>query len=202
MSGAASTEPRPPAVSATVRAAARGELPRWARMSAERRAHAARVAALMDEWAAALGLPADERLRWRAAGWLHDALRDAEPAGLRPRLPERFRDFPDPLLHGPAAAERLDGEADAELLDAVRYHTVGHASLGRLGRALYLADFLEPGRDFRPEWRAGLRARMPAGMDAVLAEVIGARIRHLLDERRPIRPETVAFWNAVVGGAR
>lgn len=195
MSAAASTET---ALSPLVRAAADGELPPWARASAPRREHIARVVALLDEWALALSLPEADRLRWRAAGWLHDALREAPPEELRPLVPEELRGLPPLLLHGPAAAERIAGQADDAVRDAVRYHTVGHARLDRLGRALYLADFLEPGRDFSPEWRAELRARMPGELDAVLRDVVAARIRHLLDSRKPIRPETAGFWSALV----
>ncbi|HUH14052.1 MAG TPA: hypothetical protein VMK65_13135, partial [Longimicrobiales bacterium] len=61
----------------------------------------------------------------------------------------------------------------------------------------YLADFLEPGRDFSVEWRASLRQRMPEELDAVLAEVLAARLGHLLEERRAIRPETLSFWNGL-----
>lgn len=196
MSAEASTEPRSPGD--TVRLAARGILPPWARVSEGRRAHIERVVALLDEWAQALRLPDDERERWRAAGWLHDALRDAEVHELSGCVPPEARSFPPPLLHGPAAAELLRGELDEELCMAIRYHTTGHPELGRLGRALYLADFLEPGRDFEEEWRASLRARMPEGMPEVLREVIAARIEHLLELRKPIREETAAFWSRVV----
>jgi HD superfamily phosphohydrolase YqeK len=186
----------------TAAAAVHGELPDWAAAGPQRREHIARVAALMDEWARRLALPEAERQRWRAAAWLHDALREADPAELRRSLPADYHDFPDPLLHGPAVAQRLAGELDAELCDAIRYHTIGHPSLGRLGRALYLADFLEPGRDFLPAWRASLRERMPDELDEVLVEVLDARIRHLLERRKPIRPETAAFWSSVVGVGR
>ena len=199
MPDAVTTEP---GLSPTVRAAARGELPAWAEASAKRREHIARVAALLADWAEAAALDPAERDRWVAAGWLHDTLRDADPERLREEVPERFRGLPGPVLHGPAAAERLAGEADEELRDAVRYHTLGHAGFGRLGKALYLADFLEPGRDFEPEWRASLAARMPEEMDEVLTEVLGARIRHLVERRKPISPETAAFWTAVVGKHR
>jgi 2-amino-4-hydroxy-6-hydroxymethyldihydropteridine diphosphokinase len=93
-------------------------------------------------------------------------------------------------------AARL-GDGDAELAEAVRYHTLGHPALGQLGRALYLADFLEPGRDFEEEWRAELRARMPEDLDGVLREVVRARIQNLLSADRPVRAETVAFWNSL-----
>ena len=185
-----------------LRRAAAGELPVWAVASAARREHIARVAALMDEWAARLGLSEVDRVRWRAAGWLHDSLRDADPEALHAELGTEFSDFPAPLLHGPAAAARLGDAVDAEVADAIRYHTLGHPRLGRLGRTLYLADFLEPGRAFAPEWRGGLRARMPQEMPAVLIEVVAARIGHLLEHRTPIRPETAAFWNMLVHEAR
>jgi HD superfamily phosphohydrolase YqeK len=185
-----------------VRAAARGELPPWAVVAPKRRAHIARVAALMDQWARAAGLHPEDRDRWVAAAWLHDALRDAGPERLRSEVPDALRGLPGPLLHGPAAAERLEGEADDELRDAVRYHTLGHPSFGSLGKALYLADFLEPGRDFEIEWRAELRRRLPEALDAAAVEVVAARIRYLVEGRKPVRPETAAFWSALVGPDR
>lgn len=189
---------------ATIEAAARGELPAWAEASDGRRAHIARVAALMDEWSQALALPEAERVRWRAAAYLHDALRNADPDTLRPLVPEALRDAPKALLHGPAAARRLadDGVDDAELLGAVAWHTLGNATLGRLGRALYVADFVEPGRAFEPAWRATLRARMPGALDAVTREVVASRIRHLLERDMPVRAETLGFWNVLAREAQ
>src|SRR4051794_14615686 len=103
----------------TVDEAAQGRLPAWTQAKPKRREHVARVAALMREWAQALGLTESEVARWSAAGYLHDALRDADPDELRPAVPPAFRDLPRKLLHGPAAAERLAGEADDELRDAI-----------------------------------------------------------------------------------
>ena len=105
-----------------------------------------------------------------------------------------------PRQNGPAAAQRLEGQADGALLQAIRYHTVGHPGLDRLGRALYLADFLEPGREFAAEWRAGLAARVPDDLDGVLVEVLGSRIQHVITARKPLRAETAAFWSSVVTG--
>lgn len=183
-----------------VEAAARGELPDWAEADAARRAHIARVADLMGAWAAELRLPPPERTRWLAVAWLHDALRNADPQGLRVRVPPGMAALPGPLLHGPAAAERLrlDGVGDGELLQAVAYHTLGHPGLGTLGRALYAADFLEPGRDLLNAWREGLRSRLPSDLDGVVREVLGARIGYLVGRGSPLRPETVAFWNVLV----
>ncbi len=159
----------------------------------------ARVAKLLGAWAGRLGLSAEERTAWMALGYLHDALRDAPEAQLRGEVEEAFRTLPGPLLHGPAAARRLEGMLNPALVAAIRYHTVGHPSLDRAGKALYLADFLEPGRDFALEWRGELSLRMPEELDAVLTDVVAARMQHLIEIRKPIRAETAAFWSAIVG---
>lgn len=196
----ASTDDALRLLSPVVREAAEGRLPDWAVVKPARREHIARVTELLRGWAEALHLNAIDRARWAAAGTLHDALRDADEPALRAILGDGYLDFPPPLLHGPAAAQRLLDAADDALLDSIRYHTLGHERLDDLGRALYLADFLEPGRDFAVEWREALRSRMPHELPAVLVEVVAARIEHLLEARKPIRPETAGFWSTLVGG--
>jgi len=183
-----------------VTAAARGELPEWSVARPGRREHIGRVVALLEEWASELRLADAERDRWRAAGYLHDALRDAPPAELRRLVPDSG-DVPDALLHGPAAAERLrrDGVGDEELLEAVAYHTIGDPGFGTLGRALYAADFLEPGRTFLVERRAELRARAPEELDGVVRDVARERIRDQIARGLPLNARTVAFWNTLVG---
>lgn len=183
-----------------VEAAAAGRFPDWTVAGPERRAHARRVADLMATWAAAMGLPRDEADRWCAVGILHDTLRDEEPERLRGTLPREGAGLPDSLLHGPAAAARLrdEGVRDEELLRAIAHHSTGHPDFGPMGRFLYMADFLEPGRRFRAEWRAGLRERAPHEPEAVLREVIRARIAWALERGLAIRPETVELWNEVL----
>lgn len=71
-----------------VRRAADGVLPDWARADASRRSHMTRVAELLAGWADGLALEPAETTRWRALGFLHDALRDAEEPALRTLLGE------------------------------------------------------------------------------------------------------------------
>lgn len=186
-----------------IRKAAKGRLPAWAQVTKSRYAHMARVAELLERWARALGLSKSDRKRWVAAGYLHDAVKTVPAAELVGVVPRDLRGLPGAILHGPAAAQLLkkDGVEDEELLLAIRYHTLGHPELSDIGRALYAADFLEPGRRIRPRWREGLRARMPAELDEVAREIVRARIHHLLRKDRPVQPETFAFWNAMTQGA-
>jgi HD superfamily phosphohydrolase YqeK len=175
-----------------------GVLPDWANVSARRQGHIARVTDLLDQWADSLGIGPDDRIRWKAAGQLHDALKDAP-------LEEQARwagaGWPDPVMHGPACAERLraEGVEDEELLLAVAFHSIGHPALTDLGEHLYLADYLEPGRKHDHSQMERLRARMPAERETVLGEVAVARVRRVLDNRLPLLQPTIGFWNRVVG---
>ena len=164
-------------------------LPEWAQVSPGRRAHIGRVVDLLDSWADAMGVSPKERARWARAGWLHDALRDASLAS--------------PTAHGPAAADRAaaDGERDRGVLDAVRYHTIGYSGWDDVGRMLYLADFLEPGRGQTPDLadRADLVQRVPPERDAVLRDVARRRIEWMLRSGWQLPAETVDFWNSLAG---
>jgi 2-amino-4-hydroxy-6-hydroxymethyldihydropteridine diphosphokinase len=174
------------------------ELPSWACVSEKRRDHIRRVTALLDEWARDLGLDADEARAWHDAGRFHDALRDAPEAELR-RLAGPTTGFTVEMLHGPAAAARLaaDGESRAELLDAIRLHTVGSPTWKRLGRALYMADYLEPGRKFSRADRAYLAAQVPRDFEGTFRQVLRARLEWSLREGMRLYPEAVALWDAV-----
>ena len=185
-----------------VTAASRGVLPDWARAGESRRQHMARVSTLLMEWATARREAPEEILRWMAAGHLHDALRDEDPEVLRGMLDSPFREMPGKVLHGPGVVRRLreEGVEDEELLHAIAFHTLGSPAFGALGMALFAADFLEPGRTLGGEWRRELRQRAPGELGGVVRDILGARIRHLVEEARPLHPDTVAFWNSLSGG--
>jgi len=173
-------------------------MPTWARVSERRLEHIRRVTGLLDEWASALHLSADEAQAWHDAGRYHDALRDAPESELR-RLAGNLPEYTTEMLHGPAAAARMeqDGEARTELLDAIRYHTVGSARWSRLGRALYMADYLEPGRKFSRADRAYLAAQVPHDFDATFRQVLRNRLEWSLREGMRLFPAAVGLWNMV-----
>jgi HD superfamily phosphohydrolase YqeK len=173
-------------------------LPTWAMVGSTRLEHIRRVAALMDEWASTLALSVAERERWLRAAWLHDALRDA-PRGELIRWVD-LPHLPVALLHGPAAAARAetDGEHDAGILAAIRYHSVGWAGWDMVGWALYAADYLEPGRDPGDARRAALAAGFPAEPVKVVRKVAKRRMKQIVRTGSAIPEETWAFWNSLV----
>jgi len=173
------------------------ELPPWAQVSEKRRGHIQRVATLLDSWAAFMNVTPQERKDWHDAARWHDALRDAPKEDLR-RLAGNAPYEPE-MLHGPASAARLvqDGERRANVLDAIRYHTVGSPQWDRTGRALYMADFLEPGRSFSREDRAFLSSQVAHDFDGVFRQVVRMRLVYALNEGHTLFPETVQLWNAI-----
>ena len=178
------------------------QLPSWAQVSEKRRAHIARVTALLDRWAAEMSLTSGEAKAWHDAGLLHDALRDAPEAELRQMVRGTpFADSPAGVLHGPAAAARLEreGETRAGVLLAVRWHTVGNAAWDQTGRALFMADFLEPGRGFLRHDRGFLSSLLPRDFDCVFRQVVRMRLEWTLREGKPLFPESIELWNSVSG---
>lgn len=173
------------------------ELPSWSIVTDKRRAHIGRVVALLRSWAEALVLPPAERQAWVDAGSWHDALRDADEPTLRAATGDHVRPFG--MLHGPAAALRLAalGETRQDVLDAIRWHTVGQSDWSRVGRALYMADFLEPGRSFMQADRAFLATCVPLAFDQVFRQVVRMRLEWAIREGKGLAPETVALWETV-----
>jgi HD superfamily phosphohydrolase YqeK len=173
-------------------------LPQWAIVTPARLEHIQRVAQLAANWADQMGVANSERHRWLRAVWLHDALRDAPVS----ELDRWASDDPGPpeLRHGPASAARAqaEGEDDRGVLDAVRYHSLGLAEWDMVGRILYCADYLDPGRPFDRERRADLAADLPLNPGAVLRAVARARLLHLIQSGWPVLEPTHRFWNSLV----
>jgi 2-amino-4-hydroxy-6-hydroxymethyldihydropteridine diphosphokinase len=174
------------------------ELPAWAQVTEKRRAHIARVTSLLVTWSQEMQLDATEAAAWYDAGRWHDALRDAAEPELRALAPD-LTSYPAKMLHGPAAAARLarDGEKRVSVLEAIRWHTVGCQRWDRVGRALYMADYLEPGRAFARSDRAFLAAQVPHDFDGTFRQVVRHRLEWSLREGNELLPEAVALWNSL-----
>jgi predicted HD superfamily hydrolase involved in NAD metabolism len=101
------------------------------------------------------------------------------------------------LLHGPVAAmlcrEEL-GIQDEDILNAIRYHTTGRPDMSLLEKIVYLADFIEEGRDFFPELPR-LRMLAEQNLTEALTEALGQTLRFVLESGDLIHPMTVHARN-------
>jgi predicted HD superfamily hydrolase involved in NAD metabolism len=124
------------------------------RLSDSRYEHTLRVADTAEGLARAHELDAD---RARLAALVHDSAREIGPDEFLKLAETWHLQVDDPerqspkLLHGPVAAERAKRELgieDGEVLEAVRAHTTGKPGMGPLALVLYVADKIEPARDY------------------------------------------------------
>lgn len=177
------------------------------RLSADAFAHCVRTA----ETAAGLALEygADVDLA-RLAGLLHDWDREIPKRELVAAAMERGMHVTDvehaspKLLHartGAAAVREEFPHLPEEVYSAVEKHTVGAPSMSDVDRIVYLADMIEPGR----EWPGVVELRDSVGA-VTLAELFfrgyAASLHSLITRRKRLHPDTVGVWNGLVAAAQ
>lgn len=94
------------------------------------------------------------------------------------------------LLHsktGACIAKYVFGESD-EVYDAIFWHTTGKADMTLLEKILYMADYIEPNRDF--EGVEELRAMAYADLDKAMLMGIEATIEDMMERGNPIHKNT------------
>lgn len=96
-----------------------------------------------------------------------------------------------------------------EVIEAVRWHTTGHANMTLTERLVYLADYIDESRTFpacvllrRYFWGADPERMTPPERDALLRDTLilsyDLTIRDLLDEGKPTAPDTVNARNELL----
>ena len=109
------------------------------------------------------------------------------------------RKYPKTLhaLTGALVAERIFGE-DPEVVTAIRHHTTGRGNMGLLEKIIYVADYMEPNRDFPGVER--LRELAFTDIDAALKLGLEFTLEHLArlgDEVSPESAEALAWLNSM-----
>jgi HD superfamily phosphohydrolase YqeK len=135
------------------------------------------------------------------AGLLHDLCRTQDNAtllsmarGYGLAVNEAQTAHPN-LLHGPVAAEKCRRELGIEspaVYEAIFWHTSGCPGLGRLGQALYVADFAEPTRPY-PEAAQARELLRKEGFDEALYFVAHSK-RAFLQARGINDPMAEGFY--------
>lgn len=141
----------------------------------------------------------------RLAGWIHDVAKHwsndelltyASAHGLRVTPAERATPS---LLHGAVGyelANAIFGFDDPALREACAFHTTGAPNMGALAKIVYLADMIEPGRDF-PGVDV-LRQEAEANLDSAVLHAVDHTLRHLITKQRQADPRALMFRNALL----
>ncbi len=142
------------------------------------------------------------------AAWFHDCAKEWPKSKMRDVLKgspfklDRLEKKMPALWHphaGAAAAYKEWGVRDEDVLEAIRCHTLGHARMGPLAQALFIADFVEPGRKFKGV-EAARRAADHSLREGVLAKVF-LTLDRLLAKKISIHPRLLETWNAFLAQA-
>ncbi|HUX49390.1 MAG TPA: bis(5'-nucleosyl)-tetraphosphatase (symmetrical) YqeK [Spirochaetia bacterium] len=131
------------------------------------------------------GLCHDFAREWTESSLMETASRDGKPfSSLELQRPM--------LLHGRAAAVILSEQFSFSLhsvLDAIRYHTLGIPGIGGVGKILYIADYIEPGRNaISSQFRAQISGYS-------LNEAVLAVIDHAVGHGKKIAEMTQAMYD-------
>ncbi len=172
------------------------------------RAHVERVLEEALRLASRHGLDAS-KVRPAALG--HDLLRVtpreelvrlATEKGIEPNEAERSEPV---LLHGALAARMLSerfGIEDADVLNAVRYHTTGRAGMSDVEKVVFLADKTEEEElAYYPEWRE-VRELAEEDLDAAMLRALELYLEQARRMGWTLHPDVVAARDAFAQGKR
>lgn len=101
------------------------------------------------------------------------------------------------LLHaiiGVELAQEQFGVVDTGVLEAIRWHTTGHPSMGPIAQVLYVADFAEPTRTH--EGVDVVRELAYTQLSRAVHHVANYKIQHLLEKGVMIHPNTLHTYNS------
>lgn len=107
------------------------------------------------------------------------------------------------LLHaklGVYYAEHKYGVTDKEILDGILYHTTGARDMTPLAMAVYLADLLEPTRDF--SGIEEMRKLAKQDMEKAMMRAYAQTIRYLLEYDLLIHPNCIYGYNQLAAKYR
>ncbi|MGF9963238.1 bis(5'-nucleosyl)-tetraphosphatase (symmetrical) YqeK [Bacillus rhizoplanae] len=114
-------------------------------------------------------------------------------------LPKDLLHYNKELWHAPVGAylvEKEVGITDADILQAITYHTSGHEQMTMLDKVIYVADYIEPGRKFPGVEEARKLAR--EDINQALLYALKHTIQFLMEKNQTIYPLTFQTYNAVI----
>lgn len=103
------------------------------------------------------------------------------------------------LWHAPVGAfltEREYGINDRDVLQAILFHTSGHEEMSLLDKVIYVADYIEPNRNFPGVERA--REIAFEDLDQALLFALKNTITFLIEKEQTVYPLTVKTYNSIL----
>ncbi len=138
------------------------------------------------------------------AGLLHDCAKDISIEKMKKMLKNEkaileIADFQPQILHGFAGAvyaRNVFRIEDIEILDAIKYHTVGRRNMSLLDKVIYVADIIEPSR--KCSKIDEIRIEAEKNIDDAILKEIENKIAFLISKNIPIHINTIEMRNYII----
>ena len=163
--------------------------------------HTQCVARLAGELAACYG--ADVR-KARAAGFLHDITKEIPAPDQLKMIGESAIITDKSILMNPnvyhsvtgmITAQNRFGIQEADVLNAIRYHTTGRAGMSLLEKIIYTADAVSYERDYKGV--ETLRKDAFSDLDRTMLEIVRFTLKNLVKDCTPVAIDSVSCYNAL-----
>lgn len=118
---------------------------------------------------------------------------------LKKNLPKDLLDYHPAIWHGPVGAYLLENEIeikDVEILNAVRYHTTGREGMSPLEMIIFVADYIEPERNFSGIER--LRSHATINLQETVLKILINQMKYILSQGEKIYPDTLYAYNDLI----
>ena len=136
------------------------------------------------------------------AAILHDSCKYADRDWMKQTIIEQQMDptllqYHHELWHGPVGAyvaQTEFGVTDADMLNAIRFHTTGRAGMSDLEKIVYIADMIEPNRKF-PDVDTLRAAAQEMILDDLMITCLSHSIQFLMSKHQPVFPDSFNCYN-------
>ena len=145
--------------------------------------------------------------RVRKAALLHDLVKESSTSRMKKWAlnshwkPDEMELILPPVLHAPAAEYLCRSElavSDKGILEAIRFHTIGKPRMGILAKIIFVADMIEPERDFLGVKE--IRRTVNDDLNQGLLTACESSINYNFKKNRVIHPNTLKLRNQILRG--
>lgn len=138
----------------------------------------------------------------KIAALLHDVAKhfnrqEVQAALIKYGIQDKYLQKVPFLAHGEigaALAKDLFEVDDEDILNAIRYHTYGRVGMSLLEKIIFIADYIEDGRDFNGVEIARKKAKLD--LDDTLFFCVAHSLRYLIKKQTIVHPNSLELYNA------
>lgn len=168
------------------------------RLLPDRYEHTIRVTETAIELAKRFGVNVEEV---RIAALLHDYAKNIDEQELKNyikkfNLPDELLSYHAELWHGPVGSKLVEKQfniSNQTILRAIYYHTTGRAQMSPVEMVVFLADYIEPDRNFPAVH--GVREEAKKDLTLAARSALKHTIIFLLTKDAVIHPDTFLAYN-------